>query len=134
MATEYKYIDQMWILGGRDLSDQRKVNEQLQAENKKLWKWFSAAKAGIAVQSALRKSEVKELQETVNQLAAQVQELKMATSRRCKICGADFTPLKAHHEKCKPCTIAKTTVSCKKCKTLFAQKHHSYKYCDACFK
>ena len=105
----------------------------LKAEIDKLWKWFSAAKAGIAKQAALHKSEVQKLEKSVEQLTAQFQEFKQATSRRCKNCGSNFTPLRVHHKKCKPCTIAKSTIPCKKCKQLFAQKHHNHKYCDACY-
>lgn len=109
-------------------------NQDLKAENEKLWKWFSAAKAGIAKQSEFRKSEVQKLEKTVEQLAAQVHELKLATSRRCKNCGTDFTPLRVHHEKCKPCTITKSTITCNKCKKPFVQSHYTHKYCSTCYK
>jgi len=78
-------------------------------------------------------SQNKKLQETVDTLAAQVQELQLATSSRCKICDIKFIPSKHYHDKCKTCNLAKKTISCKKCKKLFSQRHHTHKHCDTCF-
>ena len=96
--------------------------------------WLQSFQTQLTEQLSTDEDKIKELQETVTQLVTQVQELRVAASRRCKICGADFIPLKTDHKKCKPCTIAKSTISCKKCKQFFAQKQHHHKYCDACFK
>ena len=77
-------------------------------------------------------SENTELKEIVKTLADQLHRLQLATSKRCKICDVDFTSAKPHHDKCKPCNLAKKTIPCKKCKKLFLQSHHTHKYCSIC--
>ena len=121
------------------------IKRMLSREATKIWEInqkldFSEEKGkanDILLSSALisisdLQSENKELKEIVKTLAGQVHRLQLATSKRCKICDVEFIPTKPHHDKCKQCNLAKTTISCKKCKKLFLQSHHTHKYCSIC--
>ena len=116
------------------ISSARKIIKEQAECSSRLQQEYKSKQQILEKENEALKAECQKLRDTVDQLAFQVQELQSSISRRCNICRSDFIPLRSHHFQCKDCLTSKSTISCKKCKKFFLQKHHTHKHCTSCSK
>ena len=79
-------------------------------------------------------TKIQALEKSNSALAARVDELTKASTKKCRSCSEAFQPQKSFHIQCKDCHLKKRTIPCRKCKKSFTQQHHTHRLCSDCAK